>query len=99
MVEKVTDTRTYVLVAVALLVLTLATTGASFLSLGPLHVPVALGFAVVKAVLVAWYFMHVRYAGPVTRLAIVVAIVWFGILLVGTMDDYLTRNFLGAPGH
>jgi cytochrome c oxidase subunit IV len=87
------------MVAGGLLLLTLGTIGASFLSLGPFHIPVALGFAVAKAILVAWFFMHVRFGGNITRLAIVVGIVWFGIMLVGTMDDYLTRSWLGVPGH
>ncbi len=99
MVEPITPARTYILVAVALVILTLATIGMSFLPLGPFHVPVALGFAVAKAALVVLYFMHARYSPPVTRLVILVALVWFSILLLGSMDDYLTRNFLGAPGH
>ena len=99
MVERITPARTYLLVAIVLLILTLCTVGASFLPLGPFHTPVALGFSVVKAILVAWFFMNVRYSGPVTRLVILVAIIWFGILLVGVTDDYLTRGILGVPGH
>ena len=99
MVEKITSTRTYLLVALALLVLTLLTIGASFLPLGSFHVPVALAIAAAKAVLVALFFMHVRYSKGQTRVMIIIAIVWLGILMVGTMDDYLTRTWLSVPGH
>jgi hypothetical protein len=30
---------------------------------------------------------------------IVVGLFWLGILIVGTMKDYLTRAWLGIPGH
>jgi cytochrome c oxidase subunit 4 len=99
MVERVTPALTYVLVAVVLLALTAVTVLVSYLPLGPYHAPVALAFAAVKAVLVVLFFMHVRYSGRLSRLVILVALVWFGILIIGVMDDYLTRNFLALPGH
>ncbi len=99
MVEPITDTKTYVLVAVALVILTLGTIGASFLNLGHWHAPVALAFAVVKATLVVLFFMHARYSGPLPKVAIIVALVWLGILIVGTVDDYVTRTWLGVAGH
>ncbi len=99
MVEPVTPVRTYVLVAIALLVLTASTIGVSFIPLGPFHLAAALVFAIAKAVLVVMFFMHARYSHPVARLVIIVALLWLGILLVGTLDDYLTRAWLGVPGH
>ncbi len=99
MVEPITDTKTYVLVAIALLILTLCTIGASFLNLGHWRAPVALAFAVVKATLVVLFFMHMRYSGPLTKVALIVALVWLGILLMGTVDDYVTRTWLGVAGH
>lgn len=100
MVEKVTPVRTYVIVAACLLVLTALTVGVSFIPLGPFHVVAALVFALAKAVLVVLFFMHVRYSAPQTRLVIVIAILWLGILMFGTMQDYLTRSWLGVPpGH
>ncbi len=33
------------------------------------------------------------------HLMIVVGLFWQGILIVGTMNDYLTRAWLGIPGH
>ncbi len=97
--EQVTPVRTYLLVTVALLALTALTVGASFIPSGPLHIPIALAIAAAKAVLVVLFFMHARYSTTVTRLVIIVALVWLGILLIGVVDDYLTRGWLGVPGH
>src|SRR5512140_1536716 len=98
MLEHVTPVRTYVLVAAALLLLTGATIGVSFIPLGPFHLVAALVFAVAKALLVAMFFMHARYSGPLTKLVIVVALVWLAILMAGTLDDYLTRAWLAPSG-
>lgn len=99
MVEKVTPVKTYVMVAACLLGLTALTVGVSFIPLGPLHLVAALVFATAKAVLVVLFFMHARYSAPQTRVVIAVAILWLGILIFGTMQDYLTRSWLGVPGH
>ena len=79
--------------------LTFATVGVSYLPLGRLHAPIALGFATLKALLVALYFMHVRRSGALTKIVIIVALFWLGILIVGVMDDFLTRTWLSTPGH
>ncbi|MEO0474505.1 MAG: cytochrome C oxidase subunit IV family protein [Planctomycetota bacterium] len=46
-------------VFLALMVLTILTVAAIFVNLGPLNLPVALGIAMVKAVLVVLIFMHI----------------------------------------
>ncbi|MEM6256960.1 MAG: cytochrome C oxidase subunit IV family protein [Planctomycetota bacterium] len=46
-------------VFLALMVLTILTVAAIFVNLGPLNLPVALGIALVKAVLVVLIFMHI----------------------------------------
>jgi cytochrome c oxidase subunit IV len=99
MTEEMTPVRTYLAVAFGLILLTLGTIGASYLPLGPLHAAIALVFAAAKALLVVLFFMNVRHSGPVMKIVIIVALFWFGILIVGTMDDYLTRTWLGVPGH
>ena len=99
MTEELTPVRTYVMVAFALVVLTLATIGASYLPLGPWHSAVALAIAAAKALLVVLFFMNVRRSGPVTKIVIIVALFWFGILVMGTLDDYLTRSWLSLPVH
>ena len=99
MTEEISPVRTYVLVAGALIVLTLVTVGASYLPLGRWHPAFALIIAAAKALLVVLFFMNVRHSGPLTKIAIIVALFWFGILLVGTLNDYLTRTWLSGAVH
>ncbi len=96
--EQVTPKRTYLLVCGALLLLTFLTYEAAFLNLGPLQTPVALLIAAIKASLIILFFMHARYSTGITRIVIIAGLLWFGILLIGTMDDYITRGWLGVPG-
>ncbi len=98
MTEKITPVRTYVLVGVVLLILAFVTYEAAFINLGPWHTVVALGIAAVKAVLIALFFMHARYSSGITRVVMVGGLLWLGILIVGTLDDVVTRGWLGFPG-
>ena len=94
----VTPLRTYLLAALALLVLTIITVGVAYVNLGPLNDVVAVGVATLKALIIVIIFMHGRATSGVTRLVILSGIIWLGILLVGTFDDYLTRDWLRTPG-
>ncbi len=96
--DKVVPVRTYIAVWIAVMVLALATIWAATLELGPFHTVVALGIAIAKAVLIILYFMHMRYSTGMTRLVFVAGLLWLGILLVGTMDDFVTRGWLPVPG-
>ena len=98
MTEEITSIKTYGLVWIALLVLTVSTYAIAFLDLGPWNAVAALGIAAIKAILVALFFMHARFSKGMTRAAIVGGLLWLGILIVGTMDDVITRGLLGAPG-
>jgi cytochrome c oxidase subunit IV len=59
---------------------------------------VGLAIAASQAALSALFFMHLRWTRPITRLVAVIGLVWLGILIVGTMDDALTRGWLPVPG-
>ncbi len=98
MTEHVTPIKTYVLVCVALLVLALITYLAAFINLGVWQTPVALAIAVMKAFLIILFFMHARYSTGIMRVVIGAGLLWLGILIVGTMDDLITRGWLGIPG-
>ncbi|MCZ7570846.1 MAG: cytochrome C oxidase subunit IV family protein [Ardenticatenaceae bacterium] len=97
--EHVTSPKTYIAVAVTLLLLTLATTGIAYIDLGPWNTVVALAIAAIKASLIILFFMHARFSTGVTRLVIVAGLLWLGILIVGVMDDFITRGWLPVPGH
>jgi cytochrome c oxidase subunit 4 len=90
--------KTYVLVLLALLGATIATTAVAYVDLGPFSVVVALFIAVCKMLLVALFFMHVRHSNKLTRLVVAGGLLWLGILLTLTMTDFLTRGILGVPG-
>ncbi len=98
MTERVTSPVTYLLVLVALLALTFATYEAAFLNIGAWHTVVALGIAAAKAILIALFFMHARFSTGMTRVVIAGGLLWLGILIVGTLDDVLTRGWPGIPG-
>jgi len=87
------ERRTYVYVWLALLVLTFATTTVGKVDLGPFNVYVALTIAVVKALLVILFFMHVNHSRGITRVYVVAGFFWLGIMLVMTLTDYLTRRW------
>ena len=68
--EHIDSVKTYALVLLALLGLTVLTTLVAFVDLGNFSVVVALLIAVCKMLLVALFFMHVRYSTRLTRLVI-----------------------------
>ena len=86
--------RTYYFVFGALLALTLLTTGMAFVDLGAhWNIFVALAIAIVKASLVAAYFMHLRHTSKLTLLVAGAGLIWLVHMLVFTFSDYLTRNW------
>jgi cytochrome c oxidase subunit 4 len=91
--------RTYYIVFVTLLLLTVTTVAVSFVELGGWHLFAALAIAGCKAVLVLLFFMHVLHSPRLTWLIIGAALYWFGILFVLTLSDYLTRGWMKtSPG-
>ena len=92
MSEPIVDVKTYVAVWLALLVLTGVTAGVAFIDLGPFNTIVALVIATFKAVLVALIFMHVRYASDSLTKVVLIAAVFFLMILLGlSLADYTTR--------
>jgi cytochrome c oxidase subunit 4 len=98
MSEHIDSVKTYVLVFAALICATVATTAVAFVDLGPFSVVVALAIAVCKMLLVALFFMHVRHSTKLTRLVLLGALMWLGILILMTLTDFSTRGVLGVPG-
>ena len=60
---------------------------------------IALAIATTKAVLVVLYFMHVRYSSKLTKVTVLAGVCWLGILLVMTMGDYVSREWIKLPGY
>jgi cytochrome c oxidase subunit IV len=98
MPDRVVPARTYVLVCLALLALTALTIGLGHVNLRGLNVFAALAIAGTKASLIALFFMHLRASAGTTRIVALAALLWLAILIVGTLDDVLTRGWLPIPG-
>ncbi len=100
MAEHVVSRKTYLLVWVALMALMILTAGLSRVDLGEWSTVVALAIAVVKALLVILFFMHVRYEDQkITWVVVIAGFFWLVILLALSMTDYLSRGYLGVAGH
>ncbi|MFB3916874.1 MAG: cytochrome C oxidase subunit IV family protein [Terriglobales bacterium] len=99
MAETVVGKKTYILVWAALMVLTALTGAVSFIDLHQWSSPVAMAIASLKAILVALFFMHLRYEKQkVIWVWAIAGVFWLSILFVLSMADYLTRGFLNVPG-
>jgi len=94
MSEHIVPIKVYAIIFVILLTLTAATCVISFINLGRLNAVVALVIAFSKALLVALFFMHLRYSRRLMQLVVVAGIFWLGIMITLTMTDFLTRGWL-----
>ena len=93
MAAHILPKRVYYTIFGILMLCTYLTVQIAFLDLGPLNTIGALGIAIFKAVLVVLFFMHVKYSTRLTWAVVVGSIFWFGILIVLTLTDYLTRTW------
>ena len=83
---------TYFVVFFALLIGTALTVYAATLDLGKFNAAVAFTMASINATLVALFFMHVKGASEKLTKLVVIAALFFLLLLLGlTMTDYATR--------
>lgn len=101
MAERIVAPRTYILVCVLLVVLTVLTVGVSFAHIpGFWHLIIGLVIGACKASLVVLFFMHALYSPRLTWIVIAVACFWFGLLFVLTLNDYFSRGMIPfTPGH
>jgi cytochrome c oxidase subunit IV len=98
MASHIVPRQLYYRVFAALMLLTLSTVGVAFVDLGPLNTIIALTIAVVKALLVILFFMHVRYSSRLTWVCVAAGFFWLALLLTFVMSDYLTRSWLVVTG-
>jgi cytochrome c oxidase subunit 4 len=66
----------------------------AFYDLGPLNNVMMLTIAIVKAMFVILYFMHVRWSSRLTWMVVASGFVWLLIMFTFTMTDYLSRGWL-----
>jgi cytochrome c oxidase subunit IV len=90
--------RTYLTVYIALLVLLIATVGAAFIDLGWFNFALTMVIALAKAIMILLIFMHVRYSERLVWVFSSAAFLWLAILIVLSLNDYFTRDWLNIPG-
>ncbi|SRR6266849_5469071 len=98
MAEHIVTKKQYSYVFGILLLLTFLTTAIGMIDLGRLNVVVALTIAVIKALLVMLFFMHIYWSPVLNKLAVVAGIAWLALLLWLTLTDFASRGWLPFPG-
>jgi len=88
----ITPIKTYLAVGFGLLVLTAITVGASFINFGTFNVTIALTIASIKAVLVAFFFMHLFWDNKLYLIVFFASLLFLTIFLTFTMFDTTQRG-------
>jgi len=86
----------YVATWLALMVLLALTLGSSYIPLGPWNTAANMAISCAKALLIALFFMHLRHAGALLRIAAVTGLVWLALLFGLSWTDLGTRTISPA---
>lgn len=95
--HPITGPKTYAMVLVGLLIMTVVTVGAAYIDFGPWNTVVAIGIATVKASLVALFFMQLRF-DKFNAIIFVGGLLFLAIFLIWTLFDLSTRTEV-LPGN
>jgi cytochrome c oxidase subunit 4 len=87
----------YVLTWLALMVLLGLTFASSYVPMGPWNTVANTGISCAKALLIAVFFMHLRNAGPLLRIAALTGLLWLALLFGLSWSDFGTRSITPAP--
>jgi cytochrome c oxidase subunit IV len=88
----VVEVRVLLGVFAALVLLTAITVAVSYFNFGPFNLIVAVGVATIKAALVAFWFMHLRYDSGLHAFIFLVGVAFLGLFLVIAMLDSIQYN-------
>ena len=97
MSEHIIEKKIYYSVFGGLMALLGATVAIAYIHLGKLNMIAALSIAVIKAVLIILYFMHVRYSSRLLWIFVCAGFFWLGIMFALSFSDFLTRGWLPLP--
>ncbi len=86
--------KTFLTVFISLVCLTVITVAVSRIDFGVMNIVVAMAIASVKAMLVALFFMHLKYENPVTWLYAIFPIILLFIMIGGVFIDNPFRTVL-----
>lgn len=87
----------YILTWIGLMVFLALTLGSSYIPMGPWNTVINIGISCAKALLIALFFMHLRGAGALLRVAAVVGLLWLALLFGISWSDFGTRTISPAP--
>ena len=90
--NHVVSPRLYLLIFASLMVLTVVTVAASRYDFGPGNTVVAMAIAILKATLVVFFFMHLKWSSRLVRLMVAAAFMWLALLIAGAYSDYVSRG-------
>ena len=85
--------KVYLIILLVLVIGTILTWSIAQINLGIFNPVVALSIAVIKAVLVILYFMHVRYSSKLTMVTVAAGFFWLLILITLSLSDYISRDW------
>ncbi len=89
--HTVVEKSVYFRVSILLAILLVATVAAAQYDLGHWNIPIALGIALAKAVLIVLFFMHIRYGSPLLKLFAAGGLLWLLILFALSAADVMSR--------
>ncbi|MCA1633181.1 MAG: cytochrome C oxidase subunit IV family protein [Acidobacteria bacterium] len=95
MSEHIVSRTVYFGVFGALMVGTALTVIAATIDFKGMNDVIAMTIAVVKALLVLLFFMHVRYSSRLIWVVVASMFFWLAIMLVLTLTDYSSREWFG----
>jgi cytochrome c oxidase subunit 4 len=87
---------TYVLTWLALMALLALTLGSAYLPMGAWNSVANMAISCAKALLIAVFFMHLRHAGALLRIAAFTALLWLALLFCLSWTDLAYRFASGS---
>lgn len=86
----------YVFTWLGLMLLLALTLGSSYISMGAWNTVANTAISCAKALLIAMFFMHLRQAGALLRIAALAGLLWLAILFGLSGTDFGTRTIAPA---
>lgn len=83
----------YFAIFFALMILTAITVWISRIDLGAMNTLVAMVVAIIKALLVILWFMHVIHSPRMTWVVVIGSFLWLAVMFALFFSDYLTRGW------
>ncbi len=95
--ENVSLPRTYWTNCAWLMGLLALTCGIGYINLGVFNLVVAFAIAVVKMILIALFFMHIKGSSRLLHLAALTGLLWLFLMIALTLSDYFSRGWVALP--